>query len=312
MSGAFSTAKPACSTLPLWSLPTLPIWPSTSPPSLQAVLDLRRRAHVEQGAQDGLVLGLDVGAADQVGRVLAVGHPARRAARRAVLAEREYRGAARLGVHERVGVDRDEQVGLDPARLLDALVQRHEEVGVAGQHRAHVRVRVDPVAQQHRDRQHDVLLVQPARPARAGIFAAVAGVDGDDDEAIDLGLREFRRQRRPDRARSASRCRGRASAAPTRERRRRRPSAIVPPAPAALAIAGPGVDAAAPAAPTRPMNSPSASCTDCAAFCSACSRSRISSSRGSRSCGRMQVEDESVPVRRDRREREQLAARSPA
>ena len=32
------------------------------------------------------------------------------------------------------------------------------------------------------------------------------------------------------------------------------------------------------------MNSPSASCTACAAFCSACSLSRISSSSGSRSC----------------------------
>ncbi len=46
------------------------------------------------------------------------------------------------------------------------------------------------------------------------------------------------------------------------------------------ATVAPGADAA----PTLPMNSPSASCTACAAFCSACSLSRISASSGSRSC----------------------------
>ena len=37
-SGAFSTAKPACSTCGLCSRPTLPIWPSTSPPSFMLSL----------------------------------------------------------------------------------------------------------------------------------------------------------------------------------------------------------------------------------------------------------------------------------
>ena len=54
------------------------------------------------------------------------------------------------------------------------------------------------------------------------------------------------------------------------------------------------------------MNSPSASCTACAAFASACSLSRISASSGSRSLHRVQVEDQPVPVGRDRRQREQL------
>jgi hypothetical protein len=162
---------------------------------LEAVLDLRRRAHVDQRAQHGLVLVAQVGAADEVGRVLAVGHPARSAARRAVLAEREHRRAARVRAHERVGVDRDEEVGLDAARLLDALVQRHEEVRIARHHRAHVRLRVEAVAQHERDREDDVLLARAARPDRARVLAAVPGIDRDDDEAIDLALRRLRRQR---------------------------------------------------------------------------------------------------------------------
>ena len=151
--------------------------------------------------------------------------------------------------------------------------------------------------------------LQAGRADRAGILAAVAGIDGDDDEAIDLRLCGLRRQRRGGRIalRIGARAGGRAVGGADAENGGAGvPSAIVPPAPAALAIAAPGVDAAAPAAPTRPMNSPSASWTDCAAFFSACSRSRMRSSRGSRSLRRMQVEDEPVPVRRNRLEREQL------
>ncbi len=242
MSGAFSTAKLACSTLPLWSLPTLPIWPSTSPPSFRlslicavVLMSIRARSTLSS-------LAWMLAPPTRSDGVLAVGHPARRAARGAALAEGEHRGAARLGVHEGVGVDRDEQVGLDAARLLDALVQRHEEVGVARQHRAHVRVGVDPVAQQHGDRQHHVLLVQAGRAAGAGILAAVAGIDGDDDEAVDLRLRELRRQgsaggiaagrwrRRRTVARSAAPT-PRTAAAPcrARPRRRRRPNWRSPP-----------------------------------------------------------------------------------
>jgi hypothetical protein len=74
----------------------------------------------------------------------------------------------------------------------------------------------------------------------------------------------------------------------------------------------PGVDAAAPAAPTRPMNSPRASWTARAAFSSACSRSRIRSSSGIALLGRVEVEDEAMPVRGDRARARTARARSPA
>ena len=96
------------------------------------------------------------------------------------------------------------------ARLAHALVQRHEEVGVARQHRAHVRQRVDAVAQLQRDRQHHVLLVQAARPDRARVLAAVAGVDRDDDQAVDLAARSG--------AAAAASVRGGAGSVPARRR----------------------------------------------------------------------------------------------
>ena len=86
-------------------------------------------------------------------------------------------------------------------------------------------LRVEAVAQEHRDRQDDVLLVQAGRPDRAGILAAVAGIDGDDDEAIDLRLRGLRRQRRGGRIalRIGARAgRARRRRCRRRERRRRR------------------------------------------------------------------------------------------
>jgi hypothetical protein len=150
-------------------------------------------------------------------------------------------------------------------------LQRHEEVGVAGQHRAHVGDVVEPVTQQHRDRQDDVLLAQAARlrsrpgPRRRG------RIDGDDDQAIDLACAI---------SGGITAAAGGASdgvdvaALPAR--------ATI----GADAANGGGVAVAAdaaPAAPIRPMNSPSASCTACAAFCSESSLSRISSSSGSRS-----------------------------
>ena len=149
---------------PCGSLPTLPIWPSTSPPSFRLSLICAVVLMSSSVRSTGLVLGVEV-------RRRRPGRTAfsRLAIQRAALlvapcsAEREHRRAARLGVHERIGVDRDEQVGLHAARLLDALVQRHEEVGVARQHRAHVRVRVDAVAQQQRDRERR----RPSRAARS-------------------------------------------------------------------------------------------------------------------------------------------------
>ena len=91
-------------------------------------------------------------------------------------------------------MDRDEQVGLHAPRLLHALVQRHEEVGVSRQHGAHRGIGVDAVAQQHRDGEHHVLFAQPGRADGAWIFAAMAGVERDDDEPVDSALRHLWRQ----------------------------------------------------------------------------------------------------------------------
>ena len=82
-------------------------------------------------------------AADQVGLVLLLGERARELGGGALVGEREHRGAAHVRAREGVGVDRDEQVGLDLARLLDARVERQEVVAVAGEQGAHVRLGVD-------------------------------------------------------------------------------------------------------------------------------------------------------------------------
>ena len=168
MSGAFSTAKLACSTLPLWSLPTLAIWPRTSPPSLRlslicavVLMSIRVRRTVAS-----LAWTLAPPTRSDAFSRFAIQRAALLDAPCSLSANTEAPRAS--GGSERVGMDRDEQVGLDPARLLDALVQRHEEVGVARQHRAHVRVAFRRSRRSMRDRQDDVLLVQSARPAAPG------------------------------------------------------------------------------------------------------------------------------------------------
>ncbi len=169
------------------------------------------------------------------------GHPARRGARCAMLRQREYRRAARLGRRERVGVNRHEQVRAHAPRLLHAHVERHEEVGVARHHRAHVGLRVDLRAQLLRDIQRDVLFVGAAAADRARILAAVAGVDRDSQQPdrVALALRRGERVavvagRRPSSLRAVAAgggCNGLTGARLCRRRRRSGPA----PADAALA-----------------------------------------------------------------------------
>ncbi|MNT53328.1 hypothetical protein D3C72_1904120 [compost metagenome] len=87
---------------------------------LQAVVDLRGGAHVQQRALHVLVFGLHVDAAHQIGLVLFVGQPARCRARCTALAQRKYAGAPGGGHRERVGMDADKQVGLHAPRFLHA------------------------------------------------------------------------------------------------------------------------------------------------------------------------------------------------
>jgi hypothetical protein len=79
MSGALSTAKPACSTCACAAAPPADARQHLAA-ELQAVLDLRRGAHVQHGAQQLRVAHAGhVDAAHLVGGVLARRHPARRA-----------------------------------------------------------------------------------------------------------------------------------------------------------------------------------------------------------------------------------------
>jgi hypothetical protein len=78
------------------------------------------------------------------------------------------------------------EVRLHLARLLHADVQRQEEVGVAREQRAHVRLAVDQRLEALRDHQRDVLLARAEAPERTRVFPAVPGIDHDDRKALDL------------------------------------------------------------------------------------------------------------------------------
>lgn len=85
-------------------------------------------------------------------------------------------------------MDRDEEVSLNRPCLGHALMQRNEEIVIAGQHRAHQRIgvylRLEPLG----DGQRDVLFVSARAADCSGVFAAVAGVDCDRDQAGDLAF----------------------------------------------------------------------------------------------------------------------------
>ena len=150
---------------------------------LHAVIDLRRRRQVEQHAGQLLVVVLYVHAADQVGLVFLVGQPARSRRGGALFGQHEDGRAARRRLDERVGVDRDEQVGLHLARLFHAHAQRDEEIGVAREHDAHVRLQFQLGFQALGDGQHHVFFAAAAAAHGARVFAAVAGVERDGNHA---------------------------------------------------------------------------------------------------------------------------------
>ena len=117
MSGALRTAKPACSTFGLCSALCVRDAFEHLAADLEAVADLRRLRQIEQRAREHRVLDVEIDAADQVRRILALREPARRGARRAVIGEREHRRAARRRLAKRIGVDRHEQVRLHAPRF---------------------------------------------------------------------------------------------------------------------------------------------------------------------------------------------------
>ena len=88
-------------------------------------------------------------------------------------------------------------------RPSHAFTQGQEVVAVAGQYRFHSRLGVDPGVEFLRYLEHHVLLAQAILADRAGILAAVPGIDGDDEVA---GI--ARRMHDPDGPRRGRRSRG--------------------------------------------------------------------------------------------------------
>ena len=78
----------------------------------------------------------------------------------------------------------DKQVSLHALCLLHANVQRHKKVRVTRQVSAHVGLRVDAVAQAQRNLQHHVFFTRAAGVYRAGVFAPVARVQRNNDQAV--------------------------------------------------------------------------------------------------------------------------------
>src|SRR5574343_1603156 len=109
----------------------------------QAVIDGRRLRQVEQRAGEEQILVADIHATDQIGLVFLLCKQAGLGARGAFFGQYEDGRATRIRLDPAIGMNRQEEIGLYPARLLDAHLQRHEEIGITRQHRTHVRLGVN-------------------------------------------------------------------------------------------------------------------------------------------------------------------------
>jgi hypothetical protein len=120
---------------------------------------------IDAGNEIGLVLARGQGRGLLVGRLFR---------------QREDGGAAHVLFRQRVGVDREKQVGAGGARARDPLGQRHELVLGARQLDADAPARAELARELVRGRKHNVLLVCAARADAAGIDAAMAGIEHDE------------------------------------------------------------------------------------------------------------------------------------
>ena len=96
-------------------------------------------------------------------------------------------GGAAGGVIERrgVGVDRDEQIGVEPPRDLVALVEAAIAIVLAGHRHPHPAGGGERVADGEAERQGDVLLaLGDEGRGGAGIVAAMAGIDDDERRIV--------------------------------------------------------------------------------------------------------------------------------
>ena len=154
----------------------------------QAVLDLRCGAHVEQGVLHLSILPAQVHAADVVGLVFFLRHPARRSARGPALAEREHAGALRTRGVEGIGVDADKQVRLHAPGFLHAHMQGHKKVSISRQERPHGAAAhaagVDALAQHFGDFEDHVFFARAAWANGTRVLAAMARVQRDHDQPV--------------------------------------------------------------------------------------------------------------------------------
>ena len=81
----------------------------------------------------------------------------------------------------RIGMNRDEQISLDFARLDHAIDERDEIVAVPDEDTAHVRLVVHQRLEFPGDRQRHVLFMRAAAAFGARILAAVACIDRNGD-----------------------------------------------------------------------------------------------------------------------------------
>ena len=88
-------------------------------------------------------------------------------------------------------MNRQEEVRLDAPGFLDAHLQRHEEIGITGQHGAHVRLGIDARLDATGDFERNVLFISPHLANSAGIFTAVTGVEHDGHHTVDNRLARF-------------------------------------------------------------------------------------------------------------------------
>ena len=118
--------------------------------------------------------------------VLTLGEPAGRFARGAVHRQHVDRGARDTTVADRVGVHRNEHVGVRGVRAPDALAQLEKFIAIARQHGPHAGFGVDALGESPRDGKRHVLLAGAAAADSPGILAPVSRIHRDDHVAVAL------------------------------------------------------------------------------------------------------------------------------
>jgi hypothetical protein len=163
---------------------------------IPARADRRILREVEQHRLQHVALVVQRHAADEVGGVLAVGEPASGFIARTTRRQHVHGRPADAPVHEGIGVDRDEEIGLVGACTPDAVAELHEIIAGTRQHGFHAGLRVYLVGELLRDRECDILLARAGLADRARIFTAMARIDRDDEVALALAARHFDRHGR--------------------------------------------------------------------------------------------------------------------